>query len=116
MSVEIEFLFLDSCFDWNSIDNILLRPILNSNETKSKCDIFSFYHSLSTCTFIHDINFSDDTDSSNTFWVNLSCHLKTIGSGHINISWEYAQNDCSRITNVSISHRSGDLFNVIWLI
>lgn len=116
MSVEIEFLFLDSCFDWNSIDNILLRPILNSNETKSKCDIFSFYHSLSTCSFIHDINFSDDTDSSNTFWVNLSCHLKTIGSGHINISWEYAQNDCSRITNVSIGHRSGDLFNVIWLI
>ena len=116
MGVEIKLFFLNSRLNWNSIDNILLGPILNSNETKSKCDIFSFYHSLCTCTFIHDINFSDDTNGSNTFWVNLSCHLKTIGSGHINISWENTQNDCSRITNVSISHRSGDLFNVIRLI
>lgn len=75
MSVEIEFFFLDSCLNWNSIDNILLGPIFNSNESKSKCDIFSFYHSFSTCTFVHDINFSDYTNGSNTFWVNLSCHL-----------------------------------------
>jgi hypothetical protein len=75
MSIEIEFFLLDSSLNWNSIDNILLRSVLNTNETKSKSNIFSFDHSLGTCTFIHDIDFGDDTNGSNTFWVNLSCHL-----------------------------------------
>lgn len=116
MSVEIKFFLFNSSLYWNSINNILLRSIFNSNEPESKSNIFSFNHSFGTCTFIHDIDFSDDTNCSNTFWVNLSCHLQTIWSGHINICWKHTKNDCSRIIYVSISHRSSNLLNVIWLI
>jgi hypothetical protein len=75
MSVEIKLLFLDGSLNWNSIYNILLGSVFDSNETESKCDIFSFDHSFGTCTFIHDIDFSDDTNCSNTFWIDSSCHL-----------------------------------------
>jgi len=116
MSVEIEFFLLDSSFNWNSINDILLGSVFDSNETESKSDIFSFDHSFGTCTFIHDIDFGDDTDSSNTFWIDLSSHLQTIRGGHIDVSWEHTQNDCSWITNISICHCSSNLFNVIRLI
>jgi len=75
MSTEIQLFFLDSLFDWNSIDNILLGSILDSNEAKSECDILSFDHSLCVGTLVHDINLGDNTNSSNTFWIQLSCHL-----------------------------------------
>jgi len=75
MSTEIQLFLLDSFSYWNSINNILLGSILDSNEAKSECDILSFDHSLSVGTFVHDINLGDNTNSSNTFWIQLSCHL-----------------------------------------
>lgn len=116
MSVEEKLFFLNGLFNWNSINDILLGSVLNTNETKSEGNIFSFNHSFGTGTLVHNINFGDDTDGSNTFWIDLSCHLKTIRCGHIDVSWEYAQNDSSWIIYISVSHRSSNLFNVIWLI
>ena len=42
--------------DWDSVDDVLLRSILNSNETKSKSNILAFNHPLRTGTLVHDIN------------------------------------------------------------
>ena len=95
MSVEIEFFFLLSCFHSNPIDDILLRSIFNSNKTHSKMYIFTFDHSFGGGTFVHDINFCDDTNCSNTFWINLSSHLETIGCCHISVSWKCTKNDSS---------------------
>ena len=75
MCIEIELLFLLSFFNSNPVDDILLRSVLDTNETHSKCDIFSFDHSFGGGTFVHNIYFSYNTNSSNTFWVDLSCHL-----------------------------------------
>ena len=69
MSIEVEILLLNSCFDTDSIDDVLLRSVLDSNETKSERDILSFDHSLGISTFVHDIDFGNDTDGSNTFWI-----------------------------------------------
>lgn len=95
MSVEIELLFFLSFFDGDSIDDILLGSVFDSDETHSQIYIFSFDHSFGGSTFVHDVDFGDDTDCSNTFRIDGSCHLKTIGGGHINISWKGTQNDSS---------------------
>ena len=75
MGAEIQLFLLNSLFDRNSINDVLLGSIFDSNKSQSKRDIFSLNHSFGVCSFVHDINFGDDSDSSNTFWIELSCHL-----------------------------------------
>jgi hypothetical protein len=48
-------------------------------------DVLSSQHSLCISTFVHDINFSQDTDSSETLGIKLSCHLETIGGRDIGV-------------------------------
>ena len=116
MRIEVELLFLDGSLNTNSVNNILLRPVFDADKSKSQLHIFAFNHSLGVGTLVHDIDFSDDTDSSNTFWVQLSCHLKSIGGSHISIGWENAKNNSSWVTNVSLGHSSCDLLNIVWLV
>lgn len=97
MSVEIELLFLLGCLHSNPIDDILLGSVLDSDETHSQVDVFTFDHSFGGGTFVHDIDFGDDTNCSNTLWINTSCHLKTIRGGHIDIGWKSTQNNGSGI-------------------
>ena len=75
MCAKIELLSFDGNLDRDSINDILLRTIFDTNKSKSQIYVLTLDHSLSTGTFIHDIDFGDDTNGSNTFWVNLSCHL-----------------------------------------
>jgi len=88
MSAEIQLLFFDSCLDWDSIHNILLWSIFDTNESKSQLNIFSFEHSFSISSLIHDINLGNDTNSSNSLGIKLTSHLKTIWGCHICISRE----------------------------
>ena len=116
MSIEIKLFLLNSSLDCDPINNVLLRSVLDSDETKSQVDIFTLDHSLSIGSFVHDIDFSDNTDGSNTLWINFSCDLKTIRGGHISIGWKSTQNDGSWVTNISHSHCTSDLLNIVWLI
>ena len=75
MGAEIKLFFLNCSFNSDSINDILLWSILDTNESKSQLNIFTFKHSLSTGTFVHDIDFSDDTNCSDTFRVHISSHL-----------------------------------------
>lgn len=78
MCTEIELFSFDGNLHRDSIDDVLLRTIFNADESKSEIDVLTFDHSLSTGTFIHDVDLCDDTNSSNTLWINLSCHLQTV--------------------------------------
>jgi len=104
MSIEIQLFFSLRLFYSNSIDDILLRSILDTYETHSKLDIFTFDHSFGGGTFVHNIYFSYNTNCSNTFWVDLSGHLKTIGGSHIDVSWKSTKDDGSGIRNISVGH------------
>ena len=116
MRTKKEFLFFNCFFDCDSINNVLLWSVFNTNETKTKSNIFTFYHSFGTCTFVHNINFCNDTNSSYTFRIHLSCHLQTIRGSHISICWQNTQNNCSWIRHVSCRHCSCNLLNIFWLI
>lgn len=78
MSTEVKLLLLNGFLNRNSINDILLRPILDANETKSQLNILTLNHSLSVCTLVHDIDLGNDTNSPNTLLVSFSRHLKTI--------------------------------------
>ena len=78
MCTEIELLSFDGDLDRDSVDDILLRTVLNTNKSESKLNIFSFDHSLGAGTLVHDIDFGNNTNSSNTLRINLSGHLKTV--------------------------------------
>lgn len=83
MSVEVKLLFFDGGLHSDSIDDILLRSILDTNETQSQVYIFSLNHTLGIGSTVHDINLGDDTNCSDALGVELSSHLETIRCGHI---------------------------------
>jgi len=116
MCAEVELLLLNGSLHSLSIDDVLLGSVLDTNETKSKADVLTFDHSLGACSLIHDINLGDDTNCSNTLWITITSHLETIRCGQILIGWQHAENDCSTITNVPVSHGTCDLLDVIWLV
>lgn len=78
MCTEIELFSFDSNLNRDSINDILLGTIFDADESKSEIYVLTLDHSLSTGTFIHDVDFSDDTNSSNTLWIDLSSHLQTV--------------------------------------
>jgi len=75
MCAEIELFSFDGNLDRDSINDILLRTIFDTNKSKSQIYVLTLDHSLSTGTFIHDVDFGNDTNSSDTLWITLSSHL-----------------------------------------
>lgn len=116
MSTEIELLLLDGLIDGNTVYDILLGSVFNTDETETQVHILSLNHSLSIGSLVHDIDFRDNTDCPDTFGVDLSRHLKTIGGGHICIGWQGTQNNSSGVTDISHGHCSCNLFNIVWLV
>jgi hypothetical protein len=57
MSSEIKFFPFDGISHRHIVDDVLLRPILDSNITESQRDVLTCKHSLCVGTLIHDINF-----------------------------------------------------------
>lgn len=93
MCAEIQLLLLDGLLDRNAIDDVLLRPVLDSDEAKTQVHIFSFDHPLSIRSLVHNINFRDNSNRSYTLWVDLAGHLQAIGCCHISVRWQRAKNN-----------------------
>lgn len=93
MGTEIQLLLFDGLLHRNTIDDVLLRPILDSNKTKAQVHIFSLNHPFSICSLVHDINLCDYSDSSYTLWVNLPSHLQAIRGSHISVRRKSTQNN-----------------------
>lgn len=75
---EIELLLFNGLFDWNAINDILLRSIFDSNKSEPQRDIFTFDHSFGICTLVHNVDLGDHTNSPDTFRIALPRHLKTV--------------------------------------
>jgi hypothetical protein len=78
MRVEIELFLLDGSLHRYPVDDILLGPILDANESKSQLDILSLDHAFGIGSSVHDIDLGDDTDGSDTLGVQLSGHLEAV--------------------------------------
>ena len=75
---KVKLFFFKCYFDWNSVNDILLTSVLDSNETESERHVLSFNHSFGASTLVHDINFGDDTDCPDTFGIYVTSNLETV--------------------------------------
>jgi hypothetical protein len=75
---EIHLFFLNGFSNWDLVDNIFLGSVLDTDVTHSEVNLLVENHTLGIGSSVHDINLGDNTDGSDTFGINLSCHLKTI--------------------------------------
>lgn len=78
MRAKIQLLLLDGLLHGNTIHNILLGPVLDSDKAESQLHVLAFEHPLGIGTFVHNIDFCDDTDRPNTLWIKFPRHLQTI--------------------------------------
>ena len=88
MCAEVQLLFLNSDLHWNSVNDILLGPVLDADESKTQTYILAFNHSLCVGTFVHNVDLCYHSNGPDTFWINFTRHLQTIGSCHICVSWQ----------------------------
>ena len=116
MTCEVLLFLCDGHRDWNLVDNILLGSVLDSYVPETERNFLVHNHAFGVGTSVHDVDFSDDTDSSDALWVKLSCHLEAVRSSHICVGWHDAKDNSSWVAHVSVSHRTSNFLNVIGLI
>lgn len=78
MCTKVQLFLFDCYLYWNLINDVLLGPILNSNEPKPKSDILSLNHPLGTGSSVHNINLGYDSYGPNSLWIAFSSHLETV--------------------------------------
>ena len=52
-------------------------------------DFFVHEHLLSRCSFVHDVDFCDNTDGSVSSFVPLSGELEAVRNGEILVGWNH---------------------------
>lgn len=115
VGAEVHALLLNGGLDGNLVNNILLSTVLDTNVSHSEGDFLVHDHSLGAHTSVHDIKLGKDTDSADTFGVELTSHLQTIGSGHIGVSRHDTEDNSTSVSHVSTAHIFSNLFNVLVL-
>ena len=112
MIAEEQLLLFHRLFHGKLVNNIFLCTILNTNISESKSNILVHYHALCISSSIHNIDFCDNTDSSNSLRIKIACHLQTVRGCHISICWHNTKNNCARVTTISMTHSSCYLLNI----
>jgi hypothetical protein len=75
VGAEVHALLLNGGLDGNLVNNILLSTVLDTNVSHSEGDFLVHDHSFGAHTSVHDIKLGKDTDSADTFGVELTSHL-----------------------------------------
>jgi len=75
---KVDFLLCDGLFNWDTIDDVFLSPILHSDITLSQRHFLIHNHLRSISAPIHDIDLSHDSNGSQPLRINLLCHLQRI--------------------------------------
>jgi len=108
--------FLDCFLNRDLVNDIFLGSVFYTNEAKSQGDFLVHNHTLCVGSSVHNINFGNDTNSTDTLGIQLLSHLQTIRSGHISISRYDDKNDGTWVGHVPVTHGTSDLLNVLRLI
>lgn len=96
----------------HSVIDILLCSVDNTNVSKFKKNLLIHKHLLSTGAFVHNIDFSNNPNSSLTFSIPLSSKFKSIRCGKILVSGYNTKNNSFRITTISFCHFCCDSFYI----
>lgn len=78
VGAEEQLLLLDGSLDWNTVNDILLRPVLDADKAKSELHVLAFNHALGASTLVHDVDFGDNANGTETLWIDLSSNLKPV--------------------------------------
>ena len=113
--VEELHLLLHRRFHRDLVLDVLLGSVLDSNETQTELDLLIHDHTLGVGSSVHDVNFGDHTDCSDTFGVNSARHTKTFLGSHISVSSHDGEHDSSRVLHVPLGHTPRDLLDVLGL-
>ena len=115
MRVEELHLLFHRRSDRDLILDVLLGSILDSNETQTELDLLVHDHSLGVGSSVHNVNFGDHTDCSDTLGVNSTRHTKTFLSSHISVGSHDGKHDSSRVLHVPLGHGPRDLLDILGL-
>lgn len=113
MALEILIFFVQSDSYFNFVVDVFLRSVFNSHVAKFQRDLSVQNHARGISSSVHDIDFSDDTQSSGSFRIPLSCKMQSLRSAHISIGRDNSQDDRSIFLTISLSHFGSHLFDVI---
>jgi len=113
---EVHALLLNSGLNRNLVVNILLSSVLNSNIAHSEGDFLIHDHPLGAHSSVHDVQFSQHSDSADTLRIKLTSHLETIRGGHIGVGGDNTENNSARVRHVSAAHIFGNCFDVLLLV
>lgn len=112
MRVEEGHLLFLGGLDRDSVLDILLRSVLDSNESQTKLNLLVHNGALRVCASVHDINLRNDTDSSDALGVDPSGHSETFLGGHIGVGSDDTKDDSSGVGHVPLSHAPRDLLDI----
>ena len=112
MFIEELDLSFECDLDGNSIIDIFLGSIDDTNVAQFEVNLLIHQHLLSGGALVHDIDFGDDSDGSLLVPVPLPSQFQTVGDCHVLIGRNYAEDNGFGIFAVSGCHFGGDLLNV----
>ena len=115
MRAEIKLLFLDCLLDANSVNNILLRPVFDSDKAESELDILALEHAFGIRSLVHDVDLGNDANGSDALWIEFPGHLQAVGSSHVCVGRQHAKDDCPVIAAVPGCHVLGYLLDIFIL-
>lgn len=74
MRIEETHFLLHGCFHGNLSLDVFLGSVLDADKSETELDFLVHDRTLGVGTAVHDINFGDDTDSSDTLGVDAASH------------------------------------------
>ena len=103
-------------FHLDFINNILLAPVSDSNIAQLQRYFLVHQHSSGVGSFVHYINFSDDSYCPFAIRIQLPGHEQSIASTHILIGRDYTENNGPFIPSITHTHILSDPLYVMTLV
>ena len=112
MLIEELDLSFECDLDGNSIIDIFLSSVDDTDVPQFEMDLFIHQHLFGGGTFIHDVDFGDDSNGPLLVPVPLSGQFQTVRDCHVLIGRDHAEDNGFGIFAVPGCHFGGDLLDV----
>ena len=112
MFIEEFDLFFECDLDGDSIIDIFLSSVDDTDVPQFEMDLLIHQHLLSGGALIHDVDFGDDSDGPLLASIPLSGQFQTVGDCHVLIGRDYTEDNGFGIFAVPGCHIGGDLLDV----
>ena len=112
MLIEELDLSFECDLDGNSIIDIFLSSVDDTDVPQFEMDLLIHQHLLGGGTFIHDVDFGDDSNGPLLASIPLSGQFQTVGDCHVLICRDYTEDNGLWIFAIPSCHICGNLLDV----